>query len=115
MIEMWFMNNAANYILQNFYPSFEKFISPAAFTKHVFCVIINLSDFKEIEDEVRDIFNPNTEPRSIRQLGGKFRVDTISEFLQRNRLLILSEVSKKCLMSPTYIQRDTLSSMSLTA
>ena len=115
MIEMWFMNNAANYILQNFYPSFEKFISPAAFKKHVFCVIINLSDFKEIEDEVRDIFNPDTEPRSIRQLGGKFRVDTISEFLQRNRLLILSEVSKKCLMSPTYIQRDTLSSMSLTA
>mgnify|MGYP003638003448 FL=1 len=115
MIEMWFMNNAANYILQNFYPLFIDLISPQGFTKHVYCVIIDLSDFKEIEDEIRDMFDPNTPPRSIRQLGGKFRVDTINEYLERNRLYIISEVSKKCLMSQTYTQRDTSSSMSLTA
>lgn len=98
MLEMWFMNNAANYVLQNFYSKYEQFVTPQVFTKWSYDLIKTLPGFKPIEDEIRDIFDPDTPPKSIRQLNGKFRVDTINEFLEENSLYILSEVGKKCLM-----------------
>lgn len=97
MREMWFMNNAANYILQNFYPLLENYVTPQIFTKEVFNIIKELEDFKPIEKEIIDIFDSSTPPKSIRQLGGKFRVITINEFLEKNKLIIISEVTRICL------------------
>ena len=95
MMEMWFMNNAANCLLRNLYPIFIENISPSLFTKQCFCVIIKMDGWEEIYKEIKDIFDPSTPPKSIRQLGGKFRVETIEEFLKYNRTLIVSEVFKR--------------------
>ena len=95
MMEMWFMNNAANWLLRNLYPIFSENISPAAFTKQCFCVIIKMDGWEGIYKEIEDIFDPNTPPRSIRQLGGKFRVETIEDFLKQNKTLIVSELFKR--------------------
>ena len=95
MMEMWFMNNAANWLLRNLYPIFSENISPAAFTKQCFCVIIKMDGWEGIYKEIEDIFNPNTPPRSIRQLGGKFRVETIEDFLNKNRIFILNDLFKR--------------------
>jgi len=96
MTEMWFMNNAANYILQHIYSSFFKdFTTPPIFAKACFDVIKTLDGFDVIWDEIIDIYDPETPPKSIRKLGGKFRVDTIEEFLRENDVIIRSEVFEK--------------------
>jgi len=96
MYEMWFMNNACNYILQKFYPPFEKKISPSVFTKAVYNIIIELDEWIDIYNEIKDIYDPNTTPKSIRQLGGKFRTDFINDVLEKNRIIIMSEVHGAC-------------------
>lgn len=93
---MWFMNNACNYILQKFYPPFEKKISPSVFTKAVYNIIIELDEWIDIYNEIKDIYDPNTAPKSIRQLGGKFRTDFINDVLEKNRIIIMSEVHGAC-------------------
>jgi hypothetical protein len=54
-----------------------------------------MDGWEEIYKEIKDIFDPSTPPKSIRQLGGKFRVETIEEFLKYNRTLIVSELFKR--------------------
>ena len=95
MIEMYFMNNAANYLLENIYPDYQNFFSPGGFTKACFDVIILMDSWEGIHTQIKDIFDPNTPPRSIRQLSGQFRVDTINRFIQDNELLIRSELFRK--------------------
>jgi hypothetical protein len=97
MREMWFMNNASNFLLENFYAELESYVSPGEFCKLCYNEIIQLEDFKAIDIEIRDIFDPATAPRSIRQLGNRFRVDVIEEFLEKNKLLFMSGVIAKCL------------------
>lgn len=97
MKEMWFMNNAANYLLQNFYEGIQKYCKPPEFAKSCYNVIKSLDDFVPIRKEIDDIFNPNTPARSIRKLGGKFRVETIEEMLSRNMPIIKSEVMSEML------------------
>ena len=95
MMEMWFMNNASNWLLRNLYPIFSENISPAAFTKQCFYVIIKMDGWEGIYKEIKDIFDPTTPPKSIRQLGGKFRVETIEDFLKKNKTFIISELFKR--------------------
>ena len=97
MKEMWFMNNAANYLLQNFYEGIQKYCKPPEFAKSCYNVIKSLDDFVPIRKEIDDIFNPNTPARSIRKLGGKFRVETIEEMLSKNMPIIKSEVMSEML------------------
>src|SRR6056300_1708936 len=97
MKEMWFMNNAANYLLQNFYAGIQEYCKPQEFAKECFNVISKLEDYKPLKEEIDDIFNADTPPRSIRKLGGKFRVETIEEMLQKNMPIIKSEVMSKML------------------
>jgi hypothetical protein len=94
--EMWFMNNAANYMLQHWYKQFINELTVYQFAKMCYNIIIQLDSFEPIKQEIDDIFDCNTPPRSIRQLGGKFRVDTIQEFLKDNRVFIISEVMSRC-------------------
>ena len=96
MKEMWFMNNATNYLLQNFYPLLETYCKPQVFAKACYNVIKKLDDFKPIRAEIDDIFDTNT-PRSIRKLGDKFRVDTIDDMLKKNAIIIKSEVMSSVL------------------
>ena len=97
MKEMWFMNNAANYLLRNFYEGIQSYCKPQEFAKECYKVISKLDDFKPIQEEIDDIFNPNSPPRSIRKIGDSFRVITIDKMLEKNMPLIKSEVMSKIL------------------
>jgi hypothetical protein len=97
MYEMWFMNNASNYLLKNIYPLVEDIVPPSEFAKLAYQSINSMSGFELIHQEIVDIFDPNTPPKSIRKLGGKFRVLTIEEFLHKNDLLLRSDITAKCL------------------
>lgn len=92
MIEMWFMNNAANYLLKNIYADYQKILSPTDFTKSCYNILQNCSEFDIIYKEIEDIFNPNTSPKSIRKLQNRFRVETIDNFLKKNEIIIRSEI-----------------------
>tara|TARA_Y100000389_G_scaffold23490_1_gene20129 strand:+ start:5102 stop:6772 length:1671 start_codon:yes stop_codon:yes gene_type:complete len=97
MHEMWFMNSAGNYLLQHFYPMLENSLSPSVFTKKAYEVISKLDRWDDIHSEIRDIFNPNSQPKSIKVLNQEFRANTINKFIEKNRRIIMSEVSKECL------------------
>lgn len=98
MVEMWFMNNAANYLLKNHYASVQELMTPGEFAKSCYDVISTLDDFNPIKQEIEDIFDTSTPPRSIRQLGNRFRVDVIEDMLKKNTILIMSGVTAKCLI-----------------
>ena len=97
MKEMWFMNNAANYLLQNFYEGIQKYCKPQEFAKECYRIIRHLDDFVPIKNEIDDIFDDDTPPRSIRKLGDKFRVETINEMLEKNMPIIKSVVMSRIL------------------
>jgi hypothetical protein len=97
MYEMYFMNNAANYLLQNLYTGLEHTITAPVFTKHCYEIIKTLDGFDHIQNQIIDIFDPTTPPRSIRQLDNRFRVDRLREFLDSNSIYIKAEVTRKCL------------------
>lgn len=95
--EMWFMNNASNYLLQNIYPLLSHIVTPAEFGKIAFKSINSIDGFRDLYDEVTDIFDPNTPAKSIRKLGGDFRVNTIERFLDANNLFLRSDITRRCL------------------
>lgn len=97
MYEMWFMNNASNYLLREMYPLLEEYVSPKDFTKEAYRVINSIDEFKEIHNEIVDIFDPNTPPKSIRKLGEHFRGVTVEKFIRKNNLLLKSEIMKRLL------------------
>jgi hypothetical protein len=97
MKEMWFMNNASNYLLKNLYNEYKEYRSPGDFIKDCYTIIYKLDDFKPIEKEIDDIFDAGKPPKSIRQLCGKFRVETIETMLEKNLLLIKNEILIQCL------------------
>jgi len=96
--EMWFMNNAGNFLLKNCYHLFETYMAPGDFTKLSFNIIKQLDNFILIQKEIDDIFDQNSKPRSIRMLLGKFRTQTIEELLINNLEIIKSEVMSSCLV-----------------
>lgn len=95
--EMWFMNQAANYLLKNLYEYYKEYMTPGEFARSCYEIIRELEDFKIIKAEIDDIFDPTTPARSIRQLCGQFRVDTVESLLEENILLIKNGVMSKCL------------------
>jgi hypothetical protein len=94
---MWFMNNAANYLLRNFYEGIKEYCKPQEMAKECYKVIKTLPEFEPIREEIDDIFNPNTPARSIRTLNGEFRVKVIDRMLEENMTIIKSEVMSKLL------------------
>lgn len=97
--EMWFMNSATNYLLKHMYPSLENMVTPPVFAKTCYEAISSLPEFEPIYEDIVDIFNPETPPRSIRRIGNRFRAAVIEEFLKTNSLLIQAEVVRRCLES----------------
>lgn len=98
MYEMWFMNNATNYLLKNIYPMLENYATPKEFAKEAYNVINTIEGFDDIYQEIVDILNPNTPPKSIRKLGDNFRAKTIEDFLVKNNIILKSEITKRLLI-----------------
>ena len=75
----------------------ENSVSPSVFTKKAYEAISKLDSWDDIYSEIRDIFNPNSQPKSIKVLNQEFRANTINKFIEKNRHIIMLEVSKECL------------------
>lgn len=97
MHEMWFMNNAGNYLLKNIYEGVQDYIDPPNFGKECYKIIRNLDDYKPIHDEIVDIFDEKTSPKSIRKLQNRFRTDVVEEMLENNLSTIKNELLRKIL------------------
>jgi len=97
MHEMWFMNNAGNYLLKNIYVDIQDYIDPPTFGRECYKIISELPDFQPIYTEIVDIFDENTEPKSIRKLQGRFRTTVVEEMLEKNLLAIKDGILRKVL------------------
>jgi hypothetical protein len=97
MHEMWFMNIASNYLLKEMYAPLENHVSPKDFTKVSYSVINTFDGFQDIHQEIVDIFNPYTPPKSIRKIGNEFRGIVIERFLEENKILLKSEIMRRLL------------------
>ena len=66
MVEMWFMNNAANYLLKNHYASVQELMTPGEFAKSCYDVIsTNLSeDARSVYEKLKE-FNKNNNEGSM--------------------------------------------------
>lgn len=97
LAEMWFMDKAGNYLLKNVYPNMQDLYSPSDFARKSFFFLKQFKDFLPLWEEILDIFNPQTPPRSIRKLGGRFRVDTIEDFLKNHELFLKNYLTVEAL------------------
>ncbi len=95
MHEMFFMNQAGNILLKEIYPGVQDLMTPKEFGKRCYEIIKTLPDFKEINSEIMDIYDPKTPPRSIKKLLGNKRLEVIEDFILRNKILITSELYVK--------------------
>ena len=92
MAQMWFMNLATRSILQDLYPPYKHDYRPGEFAQLVFSIIRNYDGFKLIFNEIMDILNPDTPPRSIKRLQGMPRNETIDRFMLINSKAIISDI-----------------------
>lgn len=92
MCEMWLMNLAENKLLEEIYPMFQDSMSPAQFGKSCYKVIRNLDVFQNIILEIKDLLNPNTQPRNIKRLNGRLRNLVINELIDLYKPIITSEL-----------------------
>jgi hypothetical protein len=99
MIEMFFMNNAASYLLKNVYPEYEKYISPGDFCKTCYSILEELNDFDEIYSIIVDIYDPDTASKSIKKIKGKDRVEVIEELIINNIFFIKNKIADYVLVN----------------
>lgn len=90
MCEMFFMNQAGNFLLKEFYQDVEHLMKPQDFGKLCFQTMKELDGFTEIFDEIKDILNPNTPARSVKRILGRKRKEVIEEFIAKNKLFIIN-------------------------
>lgn len=98
LIEMWFMNHGGIWILKNLYKDISHKISPSDFARMCFTIISGIPEYKSIENMIKDIYDPSTEPKSIRRLGSEYRVKVIEDFLERYKTILKSEAVSKILL-----------------
>lgn len=95
MHEMWFMNQACNILLELIYPLYKNQITPSDFGKECYKILRMLPEFNNIHNYIVDLFDINTEPKSIKKINGKLRIDVFNEIISNNKHIIISELFKK--------------------
>jgi radical SAM superfamily enzyme YgiQ (UPF0313 family) len=98
-LEMVFMNHAASYLLMNIYAHYEDEISPSEFAKKVYQVVKELDGFDKIHNYLKDLYNPNTQPKCITKINGEDRVQHINNFLEDNLLFIKNGIAIDVLLN----------------
>lgn len=92
MCEMWFMNLAENKLLEEIYPMFEDSYTPSEFGRKCYKIMQCLDDFTIINDQIKDLLNPKTEPKNIKRLNGQLRNLIINDLIEKNKPIIVSEL-----------------------
>lgn len=98
-LEMWFMNSAGTHLLKEYYKDFENFMGASEFCKRSFQILKNCAGFDTIWNEIKDILDPTTPPKSIKQINGEFRVDVISRFIDENVLILKAQLMEEVLIA----------------
>lgn len=99
MVEMFFMNNAASYLLKNVYSEYVDYVSAGEFCKACYEVIKHIDGYENIHHIVEDIYNPDTEPKSIKKINGKDRVEVIEAFISDNLLILKNGLAEHVLIN----------------
>jgi len=92
MCEMWFMNLAENKLLEEIYPMFVTMLTPSDFGRRCYKIIKKLDDFQDIDNQIKDLLNPNTETKNIKRLNGRLRNLVIDELVEKYKPVIVSEL-----------------------
>ena len=95
MHEMWFMNVCGNLLLQNHYAMFEQVITPGEFCRLCYQIAKDvLPGFKEVHEEIVDILNPDTPPRSLKKIGDESRLDAVMSLFKGDEceMILLNEL-----------------------
>lgn len=100
MVEMWIMNHAGNMLMRDIYPKLQDIITPPEYGRLCYSILKQLPGFDVIYNEVVDIFDPDSEPRSIKRLCGQLRTDVLEEFVKNAHPVIYSEVYKSKMEDP---------------
>lgn len=94
MCEMFIMNNAGPILLERYYHLSS--MKASDFIRKCYEIFKSIPEFSEIENEVYDIFDGNTPPKSIKKIGGKLRSDCLLDFIVKYELLIKGELFEFC-------------------
>lgn len=94
MIEMFIMNIAGPIILKQYYHLFN--IKASELVKKCFNIFQHIEEFNEIFKYVSDIFNENTEAKSIKKINGQLRNKYIEDFINKNNLIIKGGLFEFC-------------------
>lgn len=112
--EMFFMSLAGEPLLRNIYPNFETMVDPPTFGKFCYSIISGLEEFEPIRDEIIDILNPETQPRSIKRLVGMVRTEAVKKLIDEIQPILFSELFRliyhenKTEVAPKYeVQAET--------
>jgi hypothetical protein len=93
MCEMFFMNQAGNWLLKEVYNSgFEDLFSPSEFTKKSYQIIKELDGFLEIYNDIKEIYDVKSKPKNIKRILNRKRNDVIVNFLKENKIILINEM-----------------------
>jgi hypothetical protein len=91
--EMFFMNQAGNWILKEvYYSGFESLFSPSEFTKKSYQILKKLDGFSEIYSDIKEIYNVDSEPKNIKRILNGKRNEVIVNFLKNNKIFLTNEM-----------------------
>lgn len=90
MCEMFFMNLAGNYLLKELYPTLQDLFTPSEFCSKSFQSLKTLDGFDEIYTEIQDLYNPLSSPGSTKLLQNRPNATVIENFIENNRLLLIT-------------------------
>jgi len=92
MHEMFFMNQAGNILLKEIYPGVKDLMTPKEFGRKCYEIIKTIPNFKTINDDIKDIYDPTTPPKSIKKLLNNKRLEVIEQFIIENKFFIINEL-----------------------
>jgi radical SAM superfamily enzyme YgiQ (UPF0313 family) len=99
LLEMFFMNGAASYLLKNVYQEYENYLLPGDFCKLCYKIIKTFDSYETIHNAIDDIFDPTTPTKSIKKIENRDRVEVIEELINDNILLLKNGLANHVLIN----------------
>lgn len=101
MYEMFFMNQAGNILLRDFYDPLVSVVSPSEFGKKSYQAIKRIKGFDSIHNQIINIYNEDTDPASIKKINNQNRKIAIEQFIRENQIEIINNLMKEILLEET--------------
>ena len=92
MCEMYFMNYAGPQFIEDYYDMVKETIDIPAFVEMCYELSKDLIGYDTMMNEIREIYNPESEPRNINEVLLKVRTKALPNFVKNNHPLIMSKL-----------------------